>query len=82
MRMNLLDELIEDLSKDPAYTMHLFLKVKPDRIHTLFCGLIIISTLAKYTKAKNIQVSCNGVREGYLIRKYLGGDTQYENNAK
>lgn len=49
---DLLDELIEDLSKDPAYTMHLFLKVKPDRIYTLFCGLIIISTLAKYTKAK------------------------------
>lgn len=79
---NLVFELVDELSKNPIDTMHLFLKVKPDRVHTLFCGLIIISTLAKYTKAQTIQVSCNGVREGYLIQKYIQGDVPYANNTK
>ena len=51
---------------------HLFLKVKPDRIHTLFCGLVIIDTIAQYTQAEKIQVSMNGVREGYLIERVIG----------
>ena len=67
-----LELLIQYLIKDTNETIHLFLKVKPDRVHTLFCGLLIISTIARYTKAKTIQVSTNGVREGYLITKCIG----------
>jgi exopolyphosphatase / guanosine-5'-triphosphate,3'-diphosphate pyrophosphatase len=78
----LLNEAVEEFSKDTTNTMHLFLKVKPDRVHTLFCGLLIIATIADYTNAKTIQISCNGVREGYLIKKYLGKDNTNENNAK
>ena len=42
------------------------------RIHTLFCGLVIIDTIAQYTQAEKIQVSMNGVREGYLIERVIG----------
>ena len=74
---NLLKELTKYLLEDEERCAHLFLKVKPDRIHTLFCGLVIIDTIAQYTQAEKIQVSMNGVREGYLIERVIG-----EQNAK
>ncbi len=80
--VKVINDSIEEFSKDLKSTMHLFLKIKPDRVHTLFCGLLIISTIAKYTGAKTIQVSCNGVREGYLITKYLGDEQFNANNTK
>lgn len=80
--VKILNESIEEFSKDIKDTTHLFLKIKPDRVHTLFCGLLIIATIANYTKAKTIQVSCNGVREGYLITKYLGDDQIHANDTK
>ena len=68
----MLKNLIKTLQNDIGQTIHLFLKVKPDRVHTMFTGLLIIDTIARYTKAKRIQVSTNGVREGYLMEKILG----------
>ena len=72
----ILEKLIDTLLSDEEKCAHIFLKVKPDRIHTLFCGLVIIETIARYTKAQKIQISTNGVREGYLIERVIG-----ENNA-
>lgn len=69
----LLNSLEEYLFENRVRTAHLLLKVKPDRVHTLLCGLAIIQTLLHYTKAQVIQVSANGVREGYLIDKVIGG---------
>lgn len=69
---SMLRRLVKSLQEDESKTIHLFLKVKPDRVHTMFTGLLIIDTLAQYTKAKRIQVSTNGVREGYLMEKILG----------
>ena len=69
---NLLKELTKYFLEDEERCAHLFLKVKPDRIHTLFCGLVIIDTIAQYTQAEKIQVSMNGVREGYLIERVIG----------
>lgn len=65
-------QLVKYLQEDEGKTIHRFLKVKPDRVHTMFPGLLIIDTIAQYTKAKRIQVSVNGVREGYLMEKILG----------
>lgn len=69
---SLLKDLIKFLQEDTKATIRLFLKVKPDRIHTLFTGLLIIDAIARYTKAKRVQVSTHGVREGYLMEKILG----------
>ena len=69
---SMLRRLVKSLQEDESKTIHLFLKVKPDRVHTMFTGLLIIDTIAQYTKAKRIQVSTNGVREGYLMEKILG----------
>lgn len=68
----MIKDLIKYLQEDEGRTVHLFLKVKPDRVHTLFPGLLIIDSMVQYTKAKRIQVSTNGVREGYLMEKILG----------
>ena len=70
--VSMLKQLVKYLQEDEGKTVHLFLKVKPDRVHTMFPGLLIIDTIAQYTKAKRIQVSTNGVREGYLMEKILG----------
>lgn len=69
---SMLKDLIKLLQNDIGQTIHLFLKVKPDRVHTMFTGLLIIDAIARYTKARRIQVSTNGVREGYLMEKILG----------
>ena len=69
---SMIRQLVKYLQEDEGKTIHLFLKVKPDRVHTMFPGLLIIDTIAQYTKAKRIQVSTNGVREGYLMEKILG----------
>ena len=69
---SMIRQLVKYLQEDEGKTVHLFLKVKPDRVHTMFPGLLIIDTIAQYTKAKRIQVSTNGVREGYLMEKILG----------
>ncbi len=71
--VNVLDNLESYLFEDIDRAAHLILKVKPDRIHTLICGLAIIKTLAEYAKTKTIQVSLYGLREGYLIGKIMGG---------
>ena len=75
MKKNNIDELVNSMKKyiqDPVLFVRNVLKVKPDRIHTLFCGLVIIDTIAQYTQAEKIQVSMNGVREGYLIERVIG----------
>lgn len=69
---SMIRQLVKYLQEDEGKTIHRFLKVKPDRVHTMFPGLLIIDTIAQYTKAKRIQVSLNGVREGYLMEKILG----------
>lgn len=65
----LLEQLIHLLEKDRNGALHLFVKVAPDRIHTISCGLIIANTIAKLCRAKTIQVAMEGVREGYLNTK-------------
>ena len=73
-------ELLLLLSENKTKTMRLFLKIKPDRVHTMFCGLLILDAITSYFSIQNIQICTNGVREGYLIQKYIGGKN--ENNTK
>lgn len=68
-----LHNLLFVLSENRTKTMHLFLKIKPDRVHTMFCGLLILDNIVRHFSIQTIQICTNGVREGYLIQKYLGG---------
>lgn len=68
----LIHELYNDLLQmETKEVASLFLKVKADRVHTLFTGLLIIDTLIRLTDAKEVQVSIYGIREGYLMERVL-----------
>lgn len=75
---DILHQLVDDLSNMSSQeVIRLFLKVKADRVHTLFTGLLIVDTFARYMKVKKIQVSIYGVREGYLMKRIIQNDNIY-----
>ena len=49
------------------------LKTKPDRIHTITTGMIILEAIAKFYDSKRVYISDYGVREGYLAKKIKQG---------
>lgn len=67
----LLDELVDYLAEDESRAIKLLIRVKPDRVHTVFTGLLIIQNVARFVHAQVIEVSFSGVREGYLLEKVL-----------
>lgn len=72
MEASKLNDLIKDiLAMEDRDTLDLILQVKPDRIHTLVPGMIILNRIAKYFSCKKINVSQTGVREGYIYNKAL-----------
>lgn len=67
------DLMIKDLiKKSDKKKMRIILDIKPDRIHTLLPGMIILNEIAKFFNIKTINVSQTGVREGYVYSKLLG----------
>lgn len=67
------DQLVNDLiKKSDKKKMRMILDIKPDRIHTLLPGMIILNEIAKFFNIKTINVSQTGVREGYVYSKLLG----------
>ena len=67
-----INKLLQILSDSRTDTLHLFLKIKPERVHTMFCGLLILEGIISKYSIQTIQICTNGVREGYLIQKYIG----------
>lgn len=61
--------LITLLEKNDQDTYKSILKVSPDRIHTIFTGLLIFKKICQLFKIKDIDVSNYGIREGYLLDK-------------
>ena len=66
-------ELIEDKDTDIIRSI---LSINPARIHTTVPGIIILRTFMKKFNINEIQVSGNGLREGYLIYKVLGDNDE------
>lgn len=64
---NLLDR------KDYMLFISNVLKTKPDRIHTITTGMIILEAIAKIYDSKRVYISDYGVREGYLAEKIKQG---------
>lgn len=67
------DSMVKDLiKKSDKKKMCMILDIKPDRIHTLLPGMIILNEISKFFNIETINVSQTGVREGYVYSKLLG----------
>ena len=67
------NSMVKDLiKKSDKKKMRMILDIKPDRIHTLLPGMIILDEIAKFFNIETINVSQTGVREGYVYSKLLG----------
>lgn len=67
----LLRGLLHLLQKDRENSIKMILKLSPERVHTLFCGMLILYRLCKWSKCEQIRICPNGVREGFLNEKVL-----------
>ncbi|WP_296114927.1 rod shape-determining protein [uncultured Anaerococcus sp.] len=72
MKADDFNQMVKDLvKKSDTKKMRLILDVKPDRIHTLLPGMLIMNQICKFFSVKTINVSQTGVREGYVYSKLL-----------
>ncbi|MDU7114249.1 MAG: phosphatase [Peptoniphilus harei] len=65
--------LIKDRNTE---TIRSIIRTNPARIHTLVPGIIILKILMEKFGIDEIEVSDNGLREGYLIYKVLEGNNE------
>lgn len=65
--------LIKDRNTE---TIRSIIRTNPARIHTLVPGIIILKILMEKLGIDEIEVSDNGLREGYLIYKVLEGNNE------
>lgn len=73
MDANKLNAMIKEvIDRQPRDILDAILAVKPDRVHTLLPGMIILNRLSKYFYCDTINISQTGVREGYVYNKLLG----------
>ncbi len=72
----LLSDLVDYLVENDSRAIKLLLQNKPDRVHTVCTGLLIIEGVAKFANAKVIEVSFSGLREGYLLEKVINTKKQ------
>ena len=52
--------------------MELLTQYCPDRLHTIFSGILILETLILQSRCTTVYVCKYGVREGYLLARVLG----------
>lgn len=71
IKPELLSQLVDYLAEDESRAIKLLLQVKPDRVHTVFTGLLIIEGVARFIRADVVEVSFSGLREGYLLEKVM-----------
>lgn len=71
-----IDKILELYDEDRQAFIKKMLRIKPERIHTIIPGMIILLNIMDEYKISTINVSKTGLREGYLISKY---DLQGEN---
>ena len=65
--------LIKDRNTE---TIRSIIRTNPARIHTIVPGIIILKILMEKFGINEIEVSDNGLREGYLIYKVLEGNNE------
>lgn len=65
-QLKLLEKL---LWKKDAAAKEMLLQNCPDRLHTIYTGMLILDELAALTQCSRIYISQSGAREGYLRRE-------------
>ena len=72
MDANKFNKMVKEiLEMDDRDLLDRILEIKPDRVHTLVPGMVILNRLAKYFYVNEINISQTGVREGYVYSKLL-----------
>lgn len=64
--------MYEEMTKQKKGALNTILQVTPERIHTIFPGIIIIKSICDFFSCKEIFVSNTGLREGFLLDKLKG----------
>lgn len=64
--------LVEDMFARRRIFLDAVLHAAPERVHTIACGLAILTELFDDFDADTLHICSNGVREGYLIERILG----------
>lgn len=59
------------LFTDRRRFIHAVIRVAPERLHTVACGLLIIKELFDLTGGRSLTVCKNGLREGYLLERMV-----------
>lgn len=72
-----LQQLYRRLKKGDNAALHQILRLSPDRIHTLLPGLIILKDILNTFSVETVDVSPQGVREGYLLSRVLGKEAPH-----
>jgi len=67
------EDMLKEMRKNHKDVYKVISKKIPDRVFTLYPGLMIFNEVIKKFKAKRMYISDFGVREGYLLTK-LGGN--------
>ena len=67
-----LRRLYREVKKGDCCTLQRILHVTPERVHTLAPGLIILNNILTRYQVERVDVSGQGVREGYLLRYVMG----------
>ena len=65
--------LLVGFSEDRKLAKRNIIKVAPDRIHTMIPGMVILDRIANRIGSEYVQVSEQGIREGYLHYKLFNG---------
>ncbi|MDO5043339.1 MAG: exopolyphosphatase [Slackia sp.] len=63
--------LVDDMFAHRRAFLDAVLHIAPERIHTIACGLAILTELFDDFDADTLHVCSNGVREGYLLERIL-----------
>ncbi len=63
--------LVEDMFERRRAFLDAVLHIAPERVHTIACGLAILTELFDDFDAMSLHVCSNGVREGYLVDRIL-----------
>ncbi len=70
-------DLYRQLKTGDNDALHRILRLSPDRIHTILPGLIILKEILKAFSVETVDVSSQGVREGYLLSRVLGKEASH-----
>lgn len=73
--INLLDSLLDELNENNKECYRKILRIKPDRIHTIVPGILIVKTIAEFFNIKYLHISQDSLREGVLYA-LINGDIQ------